>query len=129
MGWLGTRVDIGSVMTASIALGIAVDDTFHFLMWFRRETSAGASRAEAVRRCFRHCGRAMVQTSLICGLGLMVYAFTDFVPGKRFAWMMLILLSASLVGDLLFLPALLLSPLGRLFSRTSSPSRVVVRTS
>ncbi|MCH7728294.1 MAG: MMPL family transporter [Planctomycetes bacterium] len=115
MGWLSARVDVGSVMTASVALGIAVDDLLHFLAWFQRESRQGASRSEAVRRSLRHCGRAMVQTTLICGFGLIVFALSDFVPAQRFAWMMLILLFGALVADLVLLPAILISPVGRCF--------------
>lgn len=120
MGWLDLPVDIGSMMTASIALGIAVDDTLHFLTWFRRETEAGASPYEAVRRCYRHCGRAMVQTSLVCGLGLAVFVFSGFLPTQRFCAMILVLMLAALVGDLVLLPALLTGPLGRFFLRRDS---------
>lgn len=121
MGHLGLRVDIGSMMTASVALGIAVDDTLHFLTWFGRETHARRTPIEAVRRCYRHCGRAMVQTTLICGLGLAVFVFSGFLPTQRFCGMILILLLTALVGDLIFLPALLVSPLGRFFSRRRQP--------
>ena len=41
MGWLDRPIEIGSVMTASVALGIAVDDTIHFLTWYRRGTMKG----------------------------------------------------------------------------------------
>ncbi len=112
-GWLKEPIDIGSVMTASVALGIAVDDTLHFINWYRHELAQGSSRLEAVRRCYHHCGRAMVQTSLVCGLGLLVYAFSSFVPTQHFAYMMVGLLMAALIGDLVFLPALLLSPVGK----------------
>jgi hypothetical protein len=54
----------------------------------------------------------MVQSTLICGLGLMVYTLSPFVPTQRFAVMMLTLLLAALVGDLMLLPALLIGPLG-----------------
>jgi len=115
MGWFNIPVDIGAMMTASIALGIAVDDTLHFLTWFRLETSRGHNRAEAVRCSMRHCGRAMIQTTVICSLGMIVFTLSGFIPTQRFAWLMLALLSATLAGDLIFLPALLNSPLGRLF--------------
>lgn len=120
MGWLDVPIDIGTIMTASVALGIAVDDTLHFLTWFARETASGRTRGDAVRACLRHCGPAMLQTTVICGTGLLVFALSDFVPTQRFAWMMATLLAASLVGDLLFLPALLLSPLGAVFSGRSA---------
>lgn len=117
MGWLKTPVDIGSVMTASVALGIAVDGTLHFLTWYRRETAGGAPPDEAVHRCYRHCGQALVQATVICGLGLLVFILSEFVPTKRFVRMMLLLLVAALVGDLLLLPALLVGPAGRVFLR------------
>ncbi len=116
MGWLQHPMDIGSVMTASIALGIAVDDTLHFLAFFRRMIcQPGATRFSAVLSAYRHCGPAMMQTSVSCGLGLLVFAFSEFVPSARFAVLMSFLLMLALLGDLLLLPALLLSPAGRLF--------------
>lgn len=115
MGWLERPIDIGSMMSASVALGIAVDGTLHFLNWFRKEVQAGCSRQEAVNRTFRHCARAITQTTVVCGLGLLVYAFSDFVPTRRFAFMMFALLLAAWIGDLLLLPALLVSPMGKWF--------------
>ncbi|MCA9212518.1 MAG: MMPL family transporter [Planctomycetales bacterium] len=115
LGWRQFAIDIGSVMTASVALGIAVDDTLHFLTFFRRQANAGATRHDAVLFACQHCGKAMLQTTLICGLGLMTFAFADFVPTSRFAWMMLVLLVIAIIGDLVVLPALLLGPAGRLF--------------
>lgn len=115
MGWKGMAVDIGSVMTASVALGIAVDGTIHFLDWFRRETQRGHSPQAAVRRAYGHCGRALVQTTLICSLGLIVYTKSGFVPAQRFSWMILLLLVVALAGDLILLPSLLLGRFGRWF--------------
>ena len=115
MGWLDFPVDIGSVMTASVALGIAVDDTLHFLLWYRRETSAGWAPVDAVRRSLSHCGPAMIHTSLIVGVGLLTYTQSGFAPTQRFAQMMIVLLAAALVGDLILLPALLLGRFGEAF--------------
>ncbi|MAG92454.1 MAG: hypothetical protein CMJ48_01705, partial [Planctomycetaceae bacterium] len=115
MAWLGVPIDIGSVMTASVALGIAVDDTLHLIVWYRRAMSEGRCRVSAVEQTLRHSGRAMLQTTLICGLGLLVFAFADFVPTQRFGLLMAALLAAALLGDLILLPALLACPLGRWF--------------
>jgi hypothetical protein len=125
MGWLKKPVDIGSMMTASVALGIAVDGTLHFLYWFRREVGQGNSRRDAVSKCYRHCGKAITQTAIICGIGLLVYSLSGFVPTRRFAWMMCALLTAALVGDLLLLPALLVSPLGKFFLPNRATSELV----
>jgi len=122
MGLLAVPMDIGSVMTASIALGIAVDDTLHFLTFFRHELhQPGATRRSAVLATYLDCGPAMIQTSVSCGIGLLVFAFSDFVPTSRFAVLMAFLLALALAGDLLLLPALLLSPAGKLFE--TKPAR------
>jgi predicted RND superfamily exporter protein len=115
LGWMQTPLDIGSVMSASIALGIAIDDTLHFLTFFKREINLGKSRREAVIEAYRACAGAMVQSSVVCGFGLFVFALADFVPTSRFAWMMLSLLMLALLGDLAVLPALLLGPFGAFF--------------
>ncbi len=122
LGWLDVALDIGSVMTASVALGIAVDDTLHFLTFFRRGLDSGLTRQNAVLEAYRHCGAAMLQTTIACGLGLLIFVFSDFVPTSRFAWMMPALLSAALFGDFIVLPSLLLGPLGTLFGDRTNES-------
>lgn len=117
MGWLGILVDVGSMMTASVALGVAVDDTIHFLTWFRDGLDRGKSRKEAAMWAYERCATAMTQTTLIAGLGLAAFAFSTFTPTQRFGVLMLTLLGAALVGDLVFLPALLTGPFGRFFDR------------
>lgn len=120
MGWRGVLIEIGSVMTASAALGIAVDDTFHFLTWFCRAAAGGMSRRDALRFAYQRCAGAMTTTTLICGCGLAVFALSTFMPIVHFAWMMVSLLTAAIVGDLVFLPAMLSGPLGRVFQRSRS---------
>jgi predicted RND superfamily exporter protein len=115
LGWLGVTVEVGSMMTATVAMAIAVDDTLHYLTWFRRGLEQGKTRGEAVEFAYVRCGAAMFQTTLICGMGLLVFALSPFVPISRFAMLMFSMLSVALLGDLIVLPALLLSPLGRVF--------------
>jgi hypothetical protein len=116
LGWFGVKIEVGSMMTATVAMGIAVDDTLHFLTWFRRGLLAGLSRDDAVKSAYDRCGVAMIQTTLICGLGLLVFVVSPFGPISRFSWLMFAMLSTALVGDLIVLPAILLSPLGALFT-------------
>ena len=123
MGWLGLSIEIGSVMTASVALGIAVDDTLHFLTWYRRGTARGLSRFASIRVSFEHCSKAMIDTTLICGLGVACFMLSVFMPTVKFSRLLLILLSVALVGDLLLLPAILAGPLGKLFRAKPSPAR------
>lgn len=117
MGYLKIAVDIGSMMTASVAMGVAVDDTIHFLTWFRLGLDKGMDRKQAILTAYSRCATAMFQTTAIGGLGLAVFAFSTFTPTQRFGTLMLSLLVAALVGDLLFLPAILAGPAGRVFGR------------
>lgn len=119
LGWYKASIDIGTVMTASIALGMAVDDTLHYTTFFRRALGHGMSRADAVLWTYRHCGTAMIQTSLACIAGLAVFAFSDFVPTLRFSYVMIAMVLLALFGDVVLLPALLLSPAGALFPAES----------
>ena len=117
LGHLGRKVDIGSMMTASVAMGVAVDDTIHFLNWYRKGLAQGLRRVEAIRLSYDRVATAMTQTTLIGGLGLSAFALSTFTPTQAFGVLMLFLLVAALVGDLIFLPALLASPLGKFFGK------------
>jgi hypothetical protein len=117
MGWTGRLVEIGSVMTASAALGIAVDDTFHFLTWFGRGSREGMSRHESLVYAFERCAAAMVNTTIICGSGMAIFSLSTFMPVVHFAWLMVALLAAALAGDLILLPAMLAGPAGKVFGR------------
>lgn len=115
MGLSGIAVDIGTMMTASVAMGVAVDDTIHFLTWYRQFLEEGKSRYDAVIETYRKVGPAMTQTTIVGGLGLFVFALSTFTPTQRFGTLMLVMLAAALVGDLVLLPALLVSPIGKFF--------------
>ncbi|QDS97582.1 efflux RND transporter permease subunit [Adhaeretor mobilis] len=121
LGWLGIKVDIGIMMTASVALGVAVDDTVHFLTWFRRGVAQGLDRKQSAVLAYERCATAMLQTTLIGGLGLAVFATSSFTPTQQFGYLMITMLGTALVGDLLLLPAILTSPLGRFFGGKASP--------
>jgi len=115
LGLLNIKVGIGIMLAASVALGVAVGDTIHLLTWFRRGVAQGLDRVQAVWLALDRCATAMMQTTLIGGLGLAVFAASTVRPTQEFGVMAILMLGAALVGDLLILPALLVSPLGRLF--------------
>ena len=117
MAYRGIKVDIGSMMTASVAMGVAVDDTIHFLTWYRQALAKGLERLEAIKVAYTKVATAMTQTTLIAGFGLSAFAFSTFTPTQRFGTLMLFLLAAALIGDLILLPAVLASPLGKYFSK------------
>jgi len=115
MGWMGVNIDIGSMMAASIALGVAVDDTIHYLTWFRHELNDTGCRYKAIIGAYRHCATPTLQAALINGMGLSVFAFSTFMPTRKFGYLMLSILVAGMFAELILLPALLASPLGRAF--------------
>jgi len=115
MGWLDIAIDIGSMMSASIALGVAVDDTIHFLSWFRSDLDKLQDRNKAIVSAYRRCATPTLQAALISGIGLSVFAFSTFTPTQRFGWLMLTILIAGVISELVLLPSILASPLGSVF--------------
>ncbi len=115
VGWLGVKVDIGMMLSASIALAVAVDGTIHFLTWFRRGSQLGLDRVQAIMFAYDRCSTARLQTTIIGGIGVLVFAASSFMPMQNFGYLMISILAATVVGDLLLLPALLAGPLGYYF--------------
>ncbi|MFG0335082.1 MAG: RND family transporter, partial [Maioricimonas sp. JB049] len=123
LSWSGQRTDIGTMITASVALGIAVDGTLHLLTWFRDGLQQGMSRQRAVMAGLAHCGPAMWQTSAAVGVGLLVLFPSELLLISRFGWLMASLIAGALVADIILLPALLVGPLGALIERDIVRSR------
>jgi len=109
-------VDIGTVMAPSVALGVTVDDVVHFMLWFRRGIAEGLDRRQATMLAYKGCARAMYQSWGVIGIGLSVFSLSPFGPTQRFGQMMLAMLTIALVGNLVFMPALLSGPLGAVFA-------------
>lgn len=107
LGWADYPIDIGIMMTASIALGLAVDGTFHFLFSYRDCRKSTGCRYRAVRRALLHTGKPIISSAVICGCGLLALGLSPFKPTMRFGVLMFCLLNAALIGDLLLLPAFL----------------------
>ena len=127
MGWMGIPLDIGSMMTASIALGVAVDDTIHYLARYREDLDHYGDRKKAIVATYQHCAIPTLQAAMISGLGLSVFAFSTFTPTQRFGWLMLTILIAGVISELVMLPALLAGPLGRVFQPMATTRSLVNR--
>ena len=123
ISYYGISIDIGTMITASVALGIAVDGTLHLLTWFKNRLEQGDTREEAVTRSLEHCGPAMLQTSAAIGLGMLTLLPVELLLISRFGWLMASLIAVALVADVILLPALLSSVLGSLIEKTVARSR------
>ena len=108
MGLIQYPIDIGIAMTASVALGIAVDDTTHFLVRLQELAGSGPRSLSVLQRAFHQCSRAMLQTTLIAGVGLGTFCAGELSAMVRFAAVLVLLLVIALLCDLFLLPALLL---------------------
>ncbi len=108
MGLLGIWLDMATAMIASVAVGIAVDDTIHVYQSYAARRAHGASAVQALARTYHVVGRAVLSTSLILGAQFFILSASEFVPIAEFGLLMGIAILAALVFDLLFLPALLM---------------------
>lgn len=117
VSWFGQKIDIGTMVTASVAMGIAVDGTLHLLTWFRTGLDQGMSREGAIKQALIHCGPAMWQTSAAVGIGLLVLFPAELLLISRFGWLMAMLIAAAFIGDIVLLPCMLVGPLGMLLER------------
>jgi hypothetical protein len=110
MAWMGFRdinLNTSTVITFSVAIGLAVDDTIHVLARFKEEYAKGYSLDDALLRSARGSGRAVIVTSVMLMAGLSVMLTSSFVPIKWFAELLGITITVCLVGDLIMLPAML----------------------
>jgi len=119
LSWMELKVDIGTMITASVALGIAVDGTLHLLTWFQKLVRQGHPVDVAVGKALEHCGPAMWQTSAAIGLGMLALMPAELLLVSRFGWIMAALVFAALTADIVFLPALLGGTLGRLIQKAA----------
>jgi len=107
MGALGVPLNSGSAMVATVALGVALNDTVHFIMHYRRRRLDGAGTDEALRETFGEVGRPIVLTSVVNCFGFAIFLVADFRPMFHFGLLASIAMAAALVGDLVLLPNLL----------------------
>ena len=113
MGWTGIELDMGTVMVASIMLGLIVDDTVHYLSRFRREwrragePSGGQRLWEVALRTGVGTGRALATTSVILAAAFFLSLSASFRPNVNFGLLCGIATMAALLCDLLALPAVI----------------------
>jgi len=109
LAWRGYDLNVANVIVFAISLGVAVDDTIHFLSRFSEETARGIAVDEAIRRVLTSAGETMILTTVLIVGGLSVFVLSDFLPTRRFAELTALTMAVALAGDLLLLPACLLA--------------------
>jgi predicted RND superfamily exporter protein len=107
MGFSGIKLRPSTAMTFSIALGIAVDDTIHFLARFKQELKKSNVTSVAVSNAILSTGRPIIGTTLVLSMGFFVLYFSEFVPNHEFGILGTIILVVALLASLFLLPVLL----------------------
>ena len=108
--WLvvaGYNLELVSVCAFTVCLGIAVDDTIHFLSRYEEERRKTDDRETAIRRAFTGVGVSLVMTTVVLVAGFSTVAFSDSRDHHIFATMGALTIGFALIGDLLILPALI----------------------
>jgi predicted RND superfamily exporter protein len=109
IGWLQSPVDIGLVMTASAAIGLAVDDSAHLLIAFKRAIQKGQTATTAAEIARQQIAPSAIRSSLICGVPMAIFAFSTFLPAARFGVVMALIIAVAIIVDLFLFPLLLAS--------------------
>jgi predicted RND superfamily exporter protein len=114
MGLTGIPLDIMTVTIAAISVGIAVDNTIHYVHRFRTEFPRDNNYIATMYRCHGSIGKAMFYTSITIIIGFSILALSNFTPSIYFGLLTGTAMLAALAGSLLLLPQLLISfqPLG-----------------
>ena len=114
MGWFSIPLNIMTITIASITIGIAVDDTIHYIHRFQKEFPRDRNYMATLYRCHCSIGRAMYYTSITIIIGFSILVVSNFVPTVYFGLSTGFAMLVALLADLTLLPQLLvmLKPLG-----------------
>jgi uncharacterized protein len=107
-GYMGLRnfdLNAGNVIVFTISLGIAVDNTIHYILRFREEYGKDPHMERATWKTMLGKGQPMCLATFLTVIGLAVLLLSDFVPTRRFAELTIVTLTGALIGALFLLPA------------------------
>ncbi len=107
MGFAGITLKPSTALIFSLAFGIAVDDTIHFLAKYRIHRDEGMSRDEAVRGTLGETGKAILFTSLVLMSGFLVFTLSSFGGTVSMGALTALTLAVAMIANLLLMPALL----------------------
>ena len=103
----GEHVDIASVLVASVCLGIAVDDSIHFLFEYSKNLKKNINFRENMALIFTTTIPSLVNTTVTIALGFGSFVLADYHPNAKFGVMVAVILVIALLADIFVLPAIL----------------------
>ena len=108
MGWMNIPLDMMTITIAAISIGIAVDDTIHYIHRFRLEYTKTDDLKLSIQNAHQSIGQAMFYTSTIIMIGFSILVLSSFIPTIYFGLLTVLAMFMAIVADLLLLPVLLL---------------------
>lgn len=108
MGWTGIPLDLMTITIAAISVGIAVDDTIHYIHRFRDEFQVDQDYQATMYRCHNSIGHAMTYTSVTIILGFSILALSNFIPSIYFGLLTSLAMLMALLAALTLLPQLII---------------------
>jgi predicted RND superfamily exporter protein len=108
MGWAGIPLDMMTITIAAISVGIAVDDTIHYIHRFKREFAMDGNYLAAMHRCHASIGYAMYYTSITVIIGFSILILSNFIPSIYFGLLTGLAMIIALVAALTLLPKLII---------------------
>ncbi|MEC8113848.1 MAG: MMPL family transporter [Bacteroidota bacterium] len=121
MGWTGIPIKPSTILVFSVAFGISVDDTIHFLAKYRQELqSNGWNIRAAVLAAVKETGVSMMYTSIVLFFGFMMFALSDFDGTRSLGLLVSVTLLVAMFTNLMLLPSLLMSFAQYVTTRTFS---------
>ena len=127
MGFLGLELNVFTMFTGSIAIGLAVDDTMHFLHTYNRFQQQLGDTREAILKTFQTTGRALMVTTVVLSLGFFIYLSATMSSVVVFGLVTGSTILFALFGDFILMPAILMlmSRSGKKIAETTN-ERVVL---
>ena len=108
MGLAGLPLDMMTITIATISIGIAVDNSIHYIYRFKEELPKHASYVETMHTCHRNIGRAVLYTSMTIIFGFSILVFSNFIPTIYFGLLTALAMFVALLAVLTLLPKLIL---------------------
>ncbi len=107
MGIFNIPLNTATAIISAIAIGIAVDDTVHYLVHYQAQRQKGKTRREAAQAGIAEKGGAILTTSTILTGSFVILCFSSFVPTVQFGLLCSLIMISAVVGDIVILPSLL----------------------
>ena len=115
MGWLNIPLDMMTITIAAISIGIAVDDTIHYIHRFKDEFQKDRRYLHTMHRCHGSIGHAMYYTSITIIIGFSILTLSNFIPSVYFGLLTGLAMLIALLAALTLLPQMLIivKPFGK----------------